>query len=104
MSSLYLRGMAPSLKAASSNAKKPLKPSGASSPIFLSLARFFMSYIAASMSQNLFVVRHQDNRPSPEQDTLGGRKFSGNCFVGLSCVSLSQDLVFFAPVISSFSK
>src|SRR5262249_31621151 len=41
ISSLYLSGMAPPLKAASSNATKPLKASGANSPSFLSLVRFF---------------------------------------------------------------
>src|SRR5258708_2324133 len=45
ISSLYLSGIAPSLKAASSNATNPFQASGASSPNFLSLARFFMSYI-----------------------------------------------------------
>src|SRR5262245_37429173 len=41
--------MAPSLKAASSNATNPLKASGASSPSFLNFVMFFMSYIAISL-------------------------------------------------------
>src|SRR5438105_6409553 len=51
ISSLYLSGIAPSLNAASSNATNPLKASGASSPSFLSLVMFFMSYIAVSLGR-----------------------------------------------------
>src|SRR6187401_2434001 len=53
ISSLYLSGIAPSLKAASSNATNPLKASGASSPSFLSFVRFFMSYMAHSLMDNI---------------------------------------------------
>src|SRR5262245_13789116 len=52
INSLYLSGIAPSLNAASSNATNPLKASGASSPSFLSFARFFMSYIATSLTES----------------------------------------------------
>src|SRR6266436_1480598 len=51
INSLYLSGIAPPLKAASSKATNPLKASGASSPSFLSFVRFFMSYIANSLKE-----------------------------------------------------
>src|SRR5262245_805757 len=46
INSLYLSGIAPPLKAASSNAANPFHASGANSPSFLSFANCFMSYIA----------------------------------------------------------
>src|SRR5262249_48787232 len=46
ISSLYLSGIAPSLKAAWSNATNAWKASGVSSPNFFIFAKFFMSYIA----------------------------------------------------------
>src|SRR5436305_2688033 len=52
INSLYLSGIAPPLKAASSNATNPLKASGASSPSFLSFVRFFMSYIGALLEKD----------------------------------------------------
>src|SRR5262249_9175981 len=52
INSLYLSGITPPLKAASSNATNPLNASGASSPSFLSFVRFFMSYIAISLMES----------------------------------------------------
>src|SRR6516165_10726165 len=49
INSLYLSGITPSLKAASSNATNALKASGASWPSVLSFVRFFMSYIGNSL-------------------------------------------------------
>src|SRR5438552_7519528 len=48
INSLYLSGITPCLTTASSNATNALKASGASSPIRLSLERFFMSYMSRS--------------------------------------------------------
>src|SRR5262249_10661274 len=63
ISSLYFSGIAPSLNAASSNAMKPLNPSGASSPSFLNFVRFFMSYMAGSLIEWPFFL--------PPADCLG---------------------------------
>src|SRR5262245_47725276 len=53
INSLYLRGMTPSLNAASSKARNPLNASGASSPSFFIFDRFFMSYIVISLMKHL---------------------------------------------------
>src|SRR5262249_47889925 len=57
ISSLYLRGITPPLNAASSKATKPLKASGASSPNFLNLVRFFMSYMVDLLVEKRFPSR-----------------------------------------------
>src|SRR5262245_1975416 len=59
INSLYLRGIVPCLNAASSNATKLLNASGASWASFSNFVRFFMSYIAISLMENLLPA----NRP-----------------------------------------
>src|SRR5262245_61114219 len=77
ISSLYLSGIAPPLKAASSNATNPWKASGASSPSFLSFVRFFISYIASSLEKRLpgrrGVMLRAGGRRTHELHSLPGR-------------------------------
>src|SRR5436190_1913932 len=66
ISSLYLSGITPPLKAASSKATKLLKASGASSPSFLNFFRLAMSYIVVSWNETSATDCLDDVGPKPQ--------------------------------------